>query len=584
MKALVIYKQGREVERFYPAKRSNVVGRSPSCDIVMRTRGVKSVHYLLEWIGEGEFTQKSGFWSIIDISEASKDGHAGEGVVLSTQAQKFGDLEFAIIEDELAESKLKRGVIRRTVETSKELLAGQLDGGMALEVVYLRKDIDAVVNVKHLVRQPMNIPAVLFPTHPQLKFLWDADSDNVGFIENRGEVGVFQINNRGEDINNQLTQGERKVKFEKHDFITIDTERVEYYLRLVPSIRVNSESGEWRKDPVVQSFIGTAIILLALYFYTQSHPLKLAEPPPPPRVARVEVKEVPPEKPTEVVESKPEPIPELKPEPKQKAAVKAEMAKNEAPKAKPAKASPEVKQEKSGLNVNAPVANVNTMGLLGRLKPTAKATQTISADQVLNQAAVSETATGNSGFVVNKPPMGVVSENPSKNNSPGLAGATTTLQTGKDMAGADVPLNIAGGRGEFGEGATSLGKSGKNGGVEELASGMEVVGGLDKEAVRTAIAENRRAIRNCYEKALFQNKELAGRMVFYWKISAPGTVDNVQLIATDFSKTALPVPVIDRMPEFERCVGRVILAIVFPQSVNGQATIVKYPFVFKGKK
>lgn len=591
MKALVVYKKGKEVERFYPGKRSNTVGRSPSCDIVVRSKGVKPVHFLLEWIGEGEFNDKLGFWTIIDISESHKGNRGGEGVVINEGKRNFGEFEFALIEDELAESKLKRGVLKRAVEANKELLEGQADGSTVLEVVYFRKDIDAVVNVKHLARTNVNIPAALFPTHPQLKFIWDQGSDKVGFIEDRGEQSAFDIVNRGEVVTDSVKSGDNKLRFEGHDFLVINTERVDYFLRLVPGVVVQADKFGWRRDPVVQSLAFTFIGLLGLYSFVTTHPLEVPEPPPPPRVAIVQIKAPPPPPPPpeptpEPAQVKAEPPPPTPEPPKKIEQVKKETP---APEAKPAKITPDVKKNVTGLNVNAPEKSVNTMGLLGRLKPAAKTASTVSADQLLAQKAVSQTATGSTGFVVNKPPMGeVVDSNRARPNNAGLAAASTTLKTGKDVDMNAPALNIAGGRDKFAQGA-SLGKiatagDASSGSTDDLAASMDVVGGLDKEAVRTALRENTRAIRNCYEKALFSNKDLAGRMSYYWKISPSGTVDGVQLIATDFSRVPLPAQNVENMPDFERCVGRVLQTIVFPRAPNGQATIVKYPFVFKGKR
>lgn len=55
MKAVKILLQNRELERFALDRPTVFIGRSPSCDVVLRVPGLRPLHFLLEWVGEGNF-------------------------------------------------------------------------------------------------------------------------------------------------------------------------------------------------------------------------------------------------------------------------------------------------------------------------------------------------------------------------------------------------------------------------------------------------------------------------------------------------------------------------------------------------
>ena len=72
MKTIVVSEKGKELSRFIPTGRSTLVGRSPSCDVVMRSKSVKPVHFLVEWVGAGEFDPNLGLWTVVNLKEKLK--------------------------------------------------------------------------------------------------------------------------------------------------------------------------------------------------------------------------------------------------------------------------------------------------------------------------------------------------------------------------------------------------------------------------------------------------------------------------------------------------------------------------------
>ena len=45
-----------------------VLGRAPSCDLVLRAPSVQPVHFVVEWLGTGAFDANVNRWSITDVA------------------------------------------------------------------------------------------------------------------------------------------------------------------------------------------------------------------------------------------------------------------------------------------------------------------------------------------------------------------------------------------------------------------------------------------------------------------------------------------------------------------------------------
>ncbi len=593
MKTIVVSQKGKELSRFIPTGRSTLVGRSPSCDVVMRSKAVKPVHFLVEWVGAGEFDPNQGLWTIVNLKEKSKDERdVGEGLVLSKQAVSSGVFEFKVVEDELAESQLRRGVLTRAVEGIKESDDNSRGPGTVAEVIYFRKDIEVITNVRHFDKR--NTSVLIFPSLPLVRFSWPDQMPGIGFLENQGEKKEFQIFNRGQEITRTLDDKGKKVEVRTSDFITIETAEYEYYVRLVPPVRVEIIPMAWLRDPMVRAIVILLLLLCAVATYMALRPPDpVKEPEPPPRIAIIlveapAVKPPPPPPPPAPLprelppaETKKTAVTETKtPAPKKLIQTEKTTAKETRASAPSVKNVPKTEKNRAGLNTPAPVTNVNTVGLLGKLGGGKKTGEKVSADLLVNKGVVSDTATGESGkIVVSQPPSGELGRGHggSSKGDNSLAGASTTLRnsgvTDDNSAGA---LGMAGGKSKYSAGMKLGGGEGAAGGSSSGMSGdgnMEVQGGLDKEAVRKALAENRRAIRTCYETALLARKNLEGRITYRWKITPAGPVETIAIQSSTVN-----------LPSLENCVQKVVKSIVFPQAPNHLPTTVIYPFVFQGKK
>ncbi|MFZ4405118.1 MAG: AgmX/PglI C-terminal domain-containing protein [Pseudobdellovibrionaceae bacterium] len=593
MKTIVISRKEKELARFRPDRRSNLLGRSPSCEVVVRNKGIEPVHFLLEWIGEGEFNAEVGFWTILDLSKSSKNSKnksSGEGLVLSKNAVLVEDIEFKIVEDELAQSNLRKGILKRTIDELNANEVIRFGAVSCLEIVYFRKDVERVVNIRHLQKQDIHLMNRPFPHLPLINIFWSEMNNGLPIIENKNENSDFEIFNRNDDLTDNFKNKSKKIDMKSSDFISINSKDFSFYLRLVPFVEITPEKFLWLKDPILQSFLFVAIIATVFGFWMGNLPAPISEPPlPPERIATVEVsqpvlQEVAPPPSVDVIKNDIVDKPIEKPQEKIKEEIQIQ---NESKKDKVA-AAPSLKnseksiKNKAGLNNPAPVKDVNTLGLLAKLKGGKKSNQTVSAELALNKGVVSEVATGDSGFVVSQPPAGVLGSGKKGGGDGadnGLAAASTTLQNSqaidKNSVGA---LAVGKGTSKFSSGTQLSGLEGAGAGRGDKNLGsesgsMDVAGGLDKEAVRAALKENKRAITNCYETALMSKKELEGRVVLKWQINPDGKVDTIAIKASSLN-----------IPSLENCITDVVKGIIFPQAANRLSTVVTYPFVFQGRK
>ncbi len=630
MKTVIISRNAKELVRVPLNRKSILAGRSPSCDAVVRYKGVKPVQFLIEHVSEngGEASQnidfESGFWTLIDVSEndlhqAGNNDGGGAGIVIDETQQNFNGFDFKIVTDSLQETDLKKGVLSRSIDHSAG--SGDLDRSV-VEVVYFRKDIDIVTNISHLNRKKTAKKIKLFPQQlPDFIFEWENSADIKASIRSENPIGKAEIFRRGERITADFVNS-KTISIRGDDMIHIETPTDDFYLRLVPEINVALEKFSWSKDYMVRTLIAVLAIISMLVFIVRNFTPPIIEKIAPPRLIQIETtprpepvvekpepqipQEPAPEPEAKVVETKPVPEPKkpTKPDPvvkeKPKEKPSSSVALSNAPKKQDTQASATAvvqkpnNKPKVGLNNNSAPKNVNTIGLLAKLKNGQKSTtQKVSADQVLNQGVVSETMTGETGtVVVNKAPQGTLGRSKEPPNKNALAEASTTLSGAKTSdPNASGAMAMANGKSRFssgsklnglqGNGSGGAGSAGSNGsnGTGTTGSGfdrgeaMQAVGGLDKDAIRKALRENRRAIANCYETALLTKKQLDGRMTFRWVISIEGSVSSIKLQSSEVG-----------MPNFEACVETVIKGIRFPQAPNKMTTTVIYPFAFQGKK
>ena len=100
-------------------------------------------------------------------------------------------------------------------------------------------------------------------------------------------------------------------------------------------------------------------------------------------------------------------------------------------------------------------------------------------------------------------------------------------------------------------------------------SAAEIIGQIDREAIRRVIMANRSSLRSCYERALQSNSILHGKLVLNWDIEDRGRVTRVKIQSDTLADAAVG-----------KCVERVIGALRFPSPPVNQVARVTYPFIF----
>lgn len=589
MKTVSIFLNDREIEKFQLTKPTLFIGRSPTCDVILRAKSVRPMHFVMEWVGEGQFDAEKGFWSIIDISTSSrKENSSGEGLILGSENAKFGNFEFRFTKDDLAESYLKKGVLKRTVDQNMQDLEGtpiqSVEGvpsdQSCLEVVSFRNDLEAVESVNHYEFNSSIALSTSLKTLPRIQFAWS--EKNMGFLDSRSESAAFEIFNRNELVASNSDSKER-IEMTEKDILIVRSPQYDYYLRLVPKVNIKY-SKERQFDRTLLSLLTIIIVMLLISFIIPKLPdfkveaEKLDEA----RIARVELYEPPPEpepiveKPPEKIEQASVPLVEVKPDKKTPDKMAAPTVKT---------VEEKTKDMTPGLNIKAPVKKENQMGILGAIKAnkSAGSRSKVKADQILGNRPPSEVDTDSGTALVARSKAGAlgVKDKAGGNEGTGpqqLESASTTLKSSfvKSKDGSGIIAKSDGSALERGL-PSSTGKSLKSGAAVGFDDGAttEVTGGLDKDAVRQAIRENQVQIRACYERALSESsrRDFSGKMSFHWKISPQGDVSETKLTYSDF-----------KIPTFENCVKRIIDRIIFPNAANKQTTFVKYPFIFQGKK
>lgn len=549
---LEITKNGRELIRAPIEKSSVLIGRSPACDVVLRYPGIRTVHFLIEWTGEGLPKAGDPDWSILDVDAKSgqTQSNSGLGEVLGREKMSVSGFEFRWLFDPLAETQLQKGVLSSRLRQSME---GDQDGGFTfysehqvLEIVTVDSERERVIDVQHLPLtsfkqgyRPIRIlPQVLMhtPSASRAKFS----------IERVPHAKAYL---RG---NNILAEDLKQTVLGPNDLLQIRWNLKDYYLRLVPEVKAPAVPPQIWKDPFYLYSAG-ALLLLALLIGIVSHiPLEpeLREVIPP-RIAQVTVRDIPEPLPT--VETADAPAPALPAPAPAVVANDAAMTDMLPPKAVAVKPVPIAKAVPK---VILPAAKqpVSKMGLLGNLKKSATTPQ-VRADKILNQGIVSDTASGKGGFVVKQPPSGMLGRQDSKSTGASQA-STSDLATER---GETNRLGITPTRTE----SLLLQRSGTVG---------PVGGGIPRNIVLKRLKAYNREVRNCYERALLVRPSLKGRLTLRWTISATGQTSKLLIMNSQL-----------KMPSLERCVSDTIQAISWPRAANGQPTIVNYPFEFQAQ-
>lgn len=589
MRVLTISRNGLELARTHLHRPLATIGRSPTCDVVLRASGVAPIHFLLEWVGAGEFNPSEGAWSIFDISSSADQ--SGEGALLKDEAV-FGSFKFKWVVDTLENKPDIGGNIRKELQSDSQE-GPQLNSAPLVELVQIRSDSGAIEEVLHLESTRIRRTRRPLDSIPELKLGRATKSDAIQILlEEMPGAMIYMKGLPG--------AAKKSCPIDPADLIEVRWKDYNFYLRMVDRVPRPKVTTPEKRDPLLFKISAaaagiTALLLMITAAIIQHRP---EEPPAPlPRVATVEIKEVIAPKPKEEPVAPPEetkptaaaPVEKAAPKKNKAAAIPVEhsKAKNETP-ASRVKPKPSADKSKAvGLNAPVKKADVNQIGILGDLQASVPKGPGVKADMILNEGVISKGVTSqdekaNVSLMVS--PSGTLGSGKSGGSKAGhsdLATASTTLKGGGDLDSNSISP-ISGGKG------TNFSSSGKIGGgmgagngigggtdsagIGDDLTGPQVSGGLDRETVRRIIKQYRGEIRTCYEKSLLSNPSLAGRIVYNWRISPQGPVVTAKVTRSTAGS-----------PTLEKCVNDVIMIMKFPAAANGKSTTVIYPFVFQAR-
>jgi len=607
-KILKISKHKLDLARVELTGPSILIGRSPMCDQVLRAPGIKPVHFLLEWVGEGEFDSSKGMWTLFDmghlvsgpregnnISEFNKNDLAIEGIVID-KIETYLGLNWEIVEDRFQASHIQKGIITNQLMVSVKKRNVVLTTKLALEIVSMNQKEQKVQEIWHFFEQKIDS----FKRTKVIPFnlIWSlADQVQIDFITSPKTV----LNLKGQVINvkNSLIlypQETLIIHFQDDIFFVRFISRVDY----VP-VKEHFYKNKFWASSCISLFI-FCLLLMGVKQKQKSfiepesksiiRVVKIFEPP-----TKAPVVEVTP---TSAIKNEPEKKIELAIEEKAKAKPKSEIIltsqvknfKIESSAASTFKT--EAGKETIGLNAPAKVSDINAVGLLGKIKNKGAqvSNKQISAESI-NQTFVDSTTSGadQKGVQIQVAPIKIVGLTKNSNaesikgeeTGSNLMEAQTTLKGAKDFSANNSGL-LAHSQGLKGVHTIGVGTNGEIGAnlsnINSLSDGKsspndpaEVSGGLTKSQVYSVINSHRREIRTCFESALLVRNDLNGILRMSFSINIEGFVTEVKVVNSEIDSSIL-----------ERCVIQVIRQMNFPQTPNQLPSSVIYPFVFKRVK
>lgn len=117
-------------------------------------------------------------------------------------------------------------------------------------------------------------------------------------------------------------------------------------------------------------------------------------------------------------------------------------------------------------------------------------------------------------------------------------------------------------------GGETKGEEGSEGGGDNEGGDKET---RTTEVIQKLVQENRKPVRDCYEKARKQIPDLKGTMVIHFVLDPEGKVKEA-VLAVEKSEV--------KSPDVVTCAVNVIKKIKFPPSSRGMETTINYPYTF----
>jgi outer membrane biosynthesis protein TonB len=297
-------------------------------------------------------------------------------------------------------------------------------------------------------------------------------------------------------------------------------------------------------------------------------PEPVPEPPPPPVVEAKPPEPKPiPKKP----EPPPKPVKQVKktPEKKKPEKVVHKPEPKPVPKAEP-KVEPKVVQKQPPTPQPAPE----------KVAPPKPSASEVAANELMNVFSKVPSPAANSGNKAIKIDRSMASQGPA--GQPGLStvGVSGALKAkgGKLQAGGGISGGVSTAKaGQFGysntPGGGSTGKRGVKGGVvgsPKLDDFSSSTNGLTDKEVMSVVNKYLSQVNRCYERALLNDSNLAGRVQYEWDINAEGKVTSVRIKRSEISNG----------DSLNSCVMLLFKAMKFPAAKNKQPTTATIGFPF----
>jgi hypothetical protein len=559
-----------------------LLGRSPHCDLIIRRAGVAPVEFILEWMGDGEFDPLTGEWALVEVgldrSEVSSV-EIGTGVghiLVKDQKTILKGFEFTIKEDRLQARAMDK-IISRSLRENES--GREIEGAGLLEFIVLKKSVGRLEDVVHMDFES-NVDRIAHPSFGGVELISSQTSD----LDLKVYPGLRKMTASMQDYqSHNITPGKSfQFKLKKKEFVKLSTEEFEVLVRVTPKYVVPTTKPNFLKDRLTLASILALLIAIPLLYLISQVEMKPELNQTPPRIARIEIKEIAPEiKPAPPLpkpdESIPAPAPATPPpievEPPKEISSKGDVSKhaegssNKAPLAAPKKSvSPKPETNSINLVNDAPKKGVGSVGLLGAVKPASKGT--VRPDMIANKGIVSESISGQNAHVIVPQSVSGAIGSKTTENQDSMATSGSGIAT-KDRGASELGLVTNTTRKSV-DGFSEDPKTAVSGKNNDALGDEMIEGGLDRDSVRRAIAAYKNEVTNCYDRALLTKPNLSGRVSYKWYISPNGKTAWINIVKSDTDSSQLNL-----------CVLEVIKKIPFPQAKAG--TTVIYPFAFQAK-
>ena len=156
----------------------------------------------------------------------------------------------------------------------------------------------------------------------------------------------------------------------------------------------------------------------------------------------------------------------------------------------------------------------------------------------------------------------------------GLVGSikVNNAQSGNSMGTGGNALAKAAGDAAYAKSSGKAGKRGVGGAVVGTPSfdAPSSPQGLSNDQVMSVVNKYLSDIQRCYERALFQDSSLAGRVEYEWEITAKGSVSRTSVKRSEISNGEF----------LNTCVLAIFKKMKFPEATNKQTTVANIGFPF----